>query len=487
MVSNGREEIISVGIDVGTTTTQIVLSRLVVANVAPGSSVPRLEIVDKEVIYRSRIYPTPLISPELIDSQAVTRIVAQEYQLAAIAPAQVSSGAVIITGETAKKENARQLLEHLAGYAGSFVVATAGSSLESIIAGRGSGAAAHSRQNHRVVVNIDVGGGTSNFAVFHEGKVIDTTCVNIGGRLLVLRPGTGEIAYISEPGRKVMSCCGLNLEVGERLTLTEINTITCYMAEAIYSLLITSAVAELASDLLMTRPLRLDYGLETVMISGGVADYVYQYGDMPLTLAEGTKYGDLGPYLGQALRQIFERGPWLLLRPRETIRATVIGAGTQTMNISGSTIQVVPDCLPLRNVPVIRPFQSAVPPAAREVAEGIGRQLATYLDGEEIPLLALALPGPADHSYTAVEQLADGIVEGMRTYLDTPHPLVVVLEQDCGRVLGQVLAGKLGKEKDILSVDQVSVDEGDYMDIGKPFMEGKVVPVTVKTLVFESQ
>ncbi|MFZ5643443.1 MAG: ethanolamine ammonia-lyase reactivating factor EutA [Bacillota bacterium] len=487
MNKSEREEILSVGIDVGTTTTQLVLSRLVVANVAPGSSVPRLEIVDKEVIYRSGIHLTPLVSPELIDAQAVTGIVAQEYLAAGLDPSRVKSGAVIITGETAKKENARQLLDHLAGYAGDFVVATAGPNLESIIAGRGSGASEHSRQHHNTVINIDVGGGTSNIAVYSSGKAVDATCVNVGGRLLVLRPGSGEITYVSAPGRKVLDYCGLEADVGDRLSLADIITMAGSMAEAVKSVLGPEGPDFLARELLMTPELRLDYKVNGVMISGGVADYVYDKGEIPLTLSDGARYGDIGPFLGQALRQDFGSGPWPLLAPRETIRATVIGAGTQTMNISGSTIRISPEALPLRNVPVIRPFRFSVPPDPGAVAGEIAKQLSSHLDGGEPPVLALALPGPVDHSYTAVVSLAEGIVEGMRDYLESASPLVVVLERDCGRVLGQTLALRLGTEKSILCIDQVCVDDGDYIDVGKPLMDGKVVPVTVKTLVFESR
>ncbi|MBP2644131.1 MAG: hypothetical protein H6Q67_2018, partial [Firmicutes bacterium] len=164
----------SVGIDIGTTTTQLVISRLTLENTASAALIPRVEITDKEVIHRSQIYSTPLLNHDLVNAAEVSRIVEMEYRQAGVAFQDIDTGAVIITGETAKKENAKAILEALADFAGDFVVATAGPNLESVYAGKGSGAAAFSVERHQIIVNIDVGGGTSNYAVFQEGQAIDT-------------------------------------------------------------------------------------------------------------------------------------------------------------------------------------------------------------------------------------------------------------------------------------------------------------------------
>ena len=105
-----RQEIKSIGIDIGTSTTQLVFSRIVVENVAGSYNVPRVSIVDKEVIYRSKIYFTPLRSATEIDAEAVKKIVKDEYEAAGMTPADLSTGAVIITGETARKQNANEVL-----------------------------------------------------------------------------------------------------------------------------------------------------------------------------------------------------------------------------------------------------------------------------------------------------------------------------------------------------------------------------------------
>ena len=130
-----KESLFSVGIDIGTSTTQMVFTELVIDNTAAAAAVPRVRIVDKQIRYRSAIHPTPLRSEREIDSSRLREIVAGEFRRAGMSPDGVQTGAVIITGETARKENAREVLEALSGLAGEFVVATAGPALEGIIAG----------------------------------------------------------------------------------------------------------------------------------------------------------------------------------------------------------------------------------------------------------------------------------------------------------------------------------------------------------------
>ena len=162
-------DILSVGIDIGTSTTQLVFSRITMENAAGFFSVPRISIVAKEVIYKSNVYLTPLRTAVIIDGEAVRRIVAGEFQKAGFSPADVDTGAVIITGESARKENAALVLEELSSFAGDFVVSTAGPDLESIIAGKGSGAFQYSLDHSCLTANLDIGGGTTNIVIFDSG------------------------------------------------------------------------------------------------------------------------------------------------------------------------------------------------------------------------------------------------------------------------------------------------------------------------------
>ena len=134
------EKLVSVGLDVGTTSTQMILSELRIENRASSFAVPDMEITGRTVRYKSPVYFTPLRDESHVDGRLLRELVEKEYAAAGITREDVDTGAVIITGETSRKENAREVLAALAELAGDFVVATAGPDLESVLAARGAGA-----------------------------------------------------------------------------------------------------------------------------------------------------------------------------------------------------------------------------------------------------------------------------------------------------------------------------------------------------------
>jgi len=231
------EEIFSVGIDIGTTTTSVVVSKLKIKNVASGFVVPKIEIIDKTVIYRSDVYFTPLIDDTAIDYSGIEKIVRDEYKTAQVNMDEIKTGAVIITGDTARKENAESVLKAISRMAGSFVVATAGPHLEAYIAGLGSGAAAYSAQKHTIVANADVGGGTTNISVFNDGKLIATLCADIGGRLIRFKPWTDRVQGFIRGGEVTASHMGISLNKSKTLLLPEISKIGNILAESLVSIL----------------------------------------------------------------------------------------------------------------------------------------------------------------------------------------------------------------------------------------------------------
>ena len=478
-----KETLISVGIDVGTTTTQVIFSNITIENMSSGARVPEFKIVGKEIFYKGKIHFTPLRSNTEIDETALKEIIEREYKNAGINPDDIDSGAVIITGETARKENAQNISKVLSGYAGEFVVATAGPDLEGIIAGKGSGAAKLSYENNDIVANFDIGGGTTNIAVFSQGEPIDTTCLDLGGRLLRFDK-SGLVEYISPKLADICKEINVSLEKGKRYPDEVIRKICRYMAE----ILLEVSGARPRSRLLeltlspKSTALRLDYKIDRVSFTGGVADYIYN------NQAETDlyKFGDIGILLGYEIKAILNDFASKVIMPEETIMATVVGAGTQTMDISGSTISYSQSAtLPLKNIPIIEITEKEERVNEEELEKTIMAKLQWYCLETQKQKVALFLKGERNVSFEKVTSLSKVIAKVWEEFYPHGEEVIVVIENDMAKVLGQSISRKLSnKQREVVCIDGIKVSSGDYIDIGKPIGNGSVLPVVIKTLVF---
>ncbi len=478
MADNEARDLLSVGVDVGTTTTQIVFSRLSLTDVSRPGQIPRINITDRAVIYQSPIVFTPLKDYETVDADKLNEIVRREYAAANVDPKQVETGAVIITGETAKKKNADEILRALSGLAGEFVVSVAGPNVESLIAGKGAGAALYSQTHYASVTNVDIGGGSANSVTFENGNYISGAAMNFGGRILEVEHGSGKIRHIAEPAKNILNDLGIQLEVGASPSLDDLRRFTNRMADLVVEL-IEGTSSPLAQKVYLTPPAVSGKGT-VLMFSGGIGHYYYN----PIkinSVADATIHDDVGPLLAESMRQHAVLNSYEIERPSETLRATVLGASTQTVTLSGSTIWAEREILPMKNVPVIHPsLQDSLQPASisMAIAEAVRRwdvNIAT-----DPFAVALELNRPLD--YTSLSQLASGLREFSDT-MPKERPLVVIIERDYAQALGQTVKG-LAPERSLLVIDQVGLSEGDYIDLGTPLMDGRVVPLSVKTLIF---
>lgn len=452
------EKLVSLGLDVGTTSTQMVFSELEIENRAGSFAVPEMEIAGRKILYKSPVHFTPLLQGDLVDAEALRQIVDEEYEKAGIERKEVDTGAIIITGETSRKENARAVLDALSDYAGEFVVATAGPDLESVLAARGAGAVAYSEKTGKTVLHMDIGGGTSNLALIEDGKIMSTSCLNVGGRLLKIDPD-GRLTYVSPVLEGLFE-----KKVGEKISHGEAEE----LAEKLVQALEMSAGLREESALLMllrTKDAgRMDPPKGAVIsFSGGVADCIES--EKPWLA-----YGDIGPELGKAIgKSRLCQGEYVL--GAETIRATVIGAGSHSAQLSGSTVFYQNMEFPLKNLPVVKltneEQDASIEEAGWRIREKLDRQ-----DGVAV----LALPGIKAPGYWTLAELSEKILAGIGDV-----PLILALEEDMAKALGQRLALQLGQNAKILCIDRVRLEEGSYLDVGAPV--GPALPVVVKTLI----
>ncbi len=474
------EEIFSAGIDIGTTTTTVVVSKLKIKNVASGFVVPKIEIIDKVIIYRSDVHFTPLLDEVTIDFDGIEKIVKEEYKRAQVNPEEIKTGAVIITGDTARKDNAENVLKAISRMAGSFVVATAGPHLEAYIAGLGSGAAAYSAQEHTVVANADVGGGTSNISIFKDGKLIATLCADIGGRLIRFEPWTYKVQGFINGGEITAKHLGITLEKGKMLSQREILKIGAALAEALISIL-KGKPNNLARELALGELVE-DIVPEYVMFSGGVGRLIYEEEDMD-DADSMTRFGDLGPALAIEIKKAICSDSIKLLKPAETIYATVIGAGVHTTELSGSTIYISdPDVLPFRDLPAI---YLTVTDDFDAVTSEIIAKADKFSAQDALIMPAIVIPKAFGNSFYKIKGLTQAIAAAARK-VTQKGPLVIICEDDIGKAFGNLLKNGLNKPRPVISIDQLTMKEGDYIDIGKPLYDGGVVPVVIKTLVFSN-
>jgi ethanolamine utilization protein EutA len=471
--------LVSVGIDIGSSGTQVIFSRLNLRRLGEDLS-SRYYVVSRETLFQSPVALTPYKSEELIDDLELGAIVDGAFAAAGLHPDDIDVGAVILTGEALRRENAQAIASVLADERGEFVCAAAGHHMESMLAAFGSGAARVSHDTGKRILNIDIGGGTTKLAVVERGKVTATAAVHVGGRLLVVDEHH-RIVRLDPAGRRLAAQAGFDWNRGEVIDAAAMERVADWMAEAILRSVSARPVPPEVSGLFLTEPLPDEGPIDGVMFSGGVAEYVYE--------REARDFGDMGRLLGLALRKRLDAGalPWPLFPPGECIRATALGASEYSVQLSGNTIYISNPgaLLPRKNLQVLQPsFHCEETIDPQRLAAAIREHFTAFdlVEGESDAALALRWEGAP--SYERIAALGRGIRLGLASTVAKRKPLYIMVDGDIAQTLGAILRDELAVEGEILVIDGVVLWDFDYIDLGRIRMPSQTVPVTVKSLVF---
>lgn len=468
----------SVGIDIGSSGTQVVCSQLWLRRAGSTLS-PRYTVVHREPRYVSPVGFTPFTDDGSIDAAGVGSMVDAAYRAARLTPDLVDTGVVILTGEALRRQNAERLAEVVAATAGDFVVAAAGHHLEATLAAHGSGTVALSAAGRRVLLNIDIGGGTTKLSVVADGIVRSTAAVHIGGRLVVVGPD-GVVTRLEPAGAQLAAEAGTTLVLGDAVTPGALDCIAEHMADRLVAIL-DDPQGTAGDWLVLTDPVEGLDAVTAVTVSGGVGEYVHG--------TEQRDFGDLGRRLGHAIVSRLATGAirWPLLAVTAPIRATVLGASEFSVQLSGSTWYAsdVEVLLPMRNVPVVRPSFELGTDVEPDVVAGAVRQAMARIDADGVAgdvVVAVAWSGAVTHARVA--GLARGLAAALDARSQAGRPMLIAVDGDIGRNLGAILRDEVGVPSEVLVVDGIDLQELDYIDIGRPRPPSNAAPVTIKSLVF---
>ena len=468
--------LLSVGIDVGSSTSHLVFSRLALRRERSFMNpTNRFQLVDREITYESEIIFTPLLDRTTIDIEAIVEFCKDEYQKAGITPEMVDTGAVVVTGETAKKQNADEIVRRLASESGKFVSAAAGPNFESILGAMGSGIVALSRETNRTIMNVDIGGGTSNLAIASNGNVLTTSCINVGGRLLGI-DDEFKIWRIDEPTNFVMNELGMNYKLGDIIPEEDVRIIAREYAKALVEVMRGPANSRIAWELMMTGDIELSKHIDEFSFSGGVAEIYYG--------SEET-YDDIGRYLAEEIRTLVDEQGLSIIEPENLIRATVIGAGAFTLSVSGSTCYFDESIeFPISNIPVIPVNVTKENYSPDTVGKEIERAFTKIDMVEGKDLVALYFKDSLYRSYTWLQEFVQAIEHALPKSIASKKMIILLFKSDIGKMVGLTIRRETSIQNNLICLDELYLEEGDWIDIGAPLHEGQVFPVTVKSLVF---
>jgi len=461
----------SVGIDIGSAGTQVIFSRLHMRRMGEDLS-SRYFVVKRETLYQSPVALTPYASDTRIDEEALGRIIDEAYAGAGAHPDDIDTGSVILTGEALRRENAQAIGELLAEIGGEFVCAAAGHHMEAMLAAYGSGAAKVSHDHDWRVLNIDIGGGTTKLALIDDGRVLETAAIHIGGRLLVA-DSDGRITRLDPQGRRLARQAGFDWQLGASASASELDELAGWMAEALCRAILGER------QLYLTEPLKDLRGIDGVMFSGGVGEYVYG--------REQRDFGDLGRRLGLALRKRLDRLPGKVLPAGECIRATAFGASEYSVQLSGNTVYVSEpgELLPRKNLQVLQPpvrLEGAID--AVQLARAIAAHFEAFDVVEGEAEVALAFKWRGEPAFDRLAAFAEGLKRGLANTIRKQKPIYLILEGDVAQTLGAILKEDWGLHSEVLVIDGVALRDFDYIDLGRIRVPSNTVPVTIKSLVF---
>ena len=331
-----------------------------------------------------------------------------------------------------------------------------------------------SRQHpDKMILNLDIGGGTTNLALGQDRQVLHTGCLLLGARHVQVVPGSYRITKVSPYAQAIFEYLRIGKGPGDALMEAEVDAFVTFCISLLEHVcrgsdgLFQSPSIKRLEQVPFRLPIEVQAPVYT--FSGGVGELAYRHGQGELW-PPTTHFGDLGIDLAQSVVASPLWQPSLeQFRPTSGGRATVYGLLQHTTEVSGSTLFLrKPGLLPLTDLPILgwvhtddsddrlRDVLTLVRGSSRGgcVQVNVGSQRAADVRalGERLSRMLVEIAFPAT------------------------QPLVLFVRENVGKVLGQYITRWGALPLQLLVIDEVAMRDAHYVQIGAP--QHHIVPVS---------
>ena len=458
-----HERVILVGLDFGSTTSNALVAS---AKVARSSATGHMQLDDVQVIYKSEPVFTPFTNQnnqQNIDTEKVAKLIANWLDESGVKVDEIFSGGSMITGLAAQANNAAALTNLIIEKVGESVIATADDPcLESWLAFMGSCGALSRFEADTPIINFDIGGGTTNIALGMHGDVLQTGCYFIGARHFQFVSGSYQLTAISSYGAMLLNDLRIYKTIGEALSEDEVNKIIAFYIHFLEAIVagdtdfFNSPIAQKQSQVAFNFSQKQK---AKVAFSGGVGELLYKI-SAGETLPTTTYFGDFGIDLALAIsRSALLSADLTSCVPEHKGRATVVGLTLHSTEISGNTIYLPkPDCLPLRDLPIIAKLTADSPTEQWLSAFSLA---AKRQHGACIQISA------CNNTLPQVRAFAAQIKHALHTNEYAPsQPVVILVEANVGKALGNYICEWGQLDYNLIVIDEIALRDAHFVHIG---------------------
>ncbi|MFO1092579.1 MAG: ethanolamine ammonia-lyase reactivating factor EutA [Planctomycetaceae bacterium] len=458
------EPVTLIGLDFGTTTSSAVVAD---ADVTRSAGTGRTEFGDLAVRFRSDLYFTPISAAGQLDIARLESFLDDWLAAGRVDPAQIFGGGALLTGLTARRDNTAALVALIRRRLGDALIATADDPrLESWLAFMGSCAALSRVNPDRPVLNLDIGGGTTNLALGLNGEVVDTACLFIGARHIEVEPGSYRIVALSDFARAILDALGIHREPGDELLSSELDrflTLQIAILESSAGAAAPDFPPTIAALLTQSRFRRSSTRMPDPLITftGGVGELIYAHaagGPWPAT----THFGDLGIDLAQRIVASPVLSPHIRShRPASAGRATALGLMRHCTDVSGSTLFLPrPELLPLSDIPIFGTIKSA------SSDDDILPLLDLVRHSSRGGCLIVEMTSPSAADVRAIGERLASLVGGQHFPAD--QLLVLLVRENIGKALGNFVTSWQQRPLNLIVIDEVPPRDAQYLRLGRP-------------------